>query len=82
MFKFSGLLTLISSLEYDIEIFNGRKLLHFQEINSLGGGNTFLGTVFISSAGAAVVIMIVFLVLYVAKISKNPDFYEVENAKW
>ena len=72
----------MTSLEYDLNIFNGRKLLHFQEINKFGGSNTFLGTVFIAAAGLMVLIMISFMACYVIKITNNPGFYDIENTKW
>ena len=74
--------TLTSHLGYDINIFHGRKLLHFQEINSLGGSNPFLGLIFMAMSGLGVLIMIVFLALYVIKVTNNPEFYEIENTKW
>ena len=57
-------------------------MVHFEEINSLGGNNTFLATLFISAAGAGVLIQVIFLALYVFKITNNPEFYEIENTKW
>ena len=48
----------------------------------MGGSNTFLGTVFIATACAMVLIMVVFMIMYVAKISNNASFYDIDNAKW
>jgi hypothetical protein len=68
---------------YDVAIFGGKKRLIFQEINRLGGSNKMLGLTFICSAVTLVLIQMVFMFLYIAKIANVAggvkEFYNPDN---
>jgi len=64
-----------------VSTFSGSKSLYLSEVNALGGTNTFLGLVFLGFAGLVVLIMIVFIILYFAKIAGR-DIYSTEDMKW
>jgi hypothetical protein len=53
---------------FDVSTYDGKKYIYLSTVNSLGGTNTFLGIAFLIMAAVVVVIMIVFIVLYFAKV--------------
>ena len=69
-------------LEFDINIFDGRKLLTFEEVNNFGGNNDLMGLVLMAAAGASSLMILSFVLLYFLRISTRPGFYEIENTKW
>jgi hypothetical protein len=61
--------------------FDGKKYVYLSEVNGLGGTNKFLGIAFLVMAGAVVLIMFIFAILYCVRI-QGKDLYSVENLKW
>ena len=57
-------------------------MLSFQEVNTFGGGNTFLAFVFLGAAGFTSLIFLSFVLMYFVRVSGKPGFYEIENREW
>lgn len=73
--------TIVIEDNYDVSSFSGKKSIYLAEVNSLGGTNMFLGLVFLVFAGIVVLIMIIFVILYLARV-RGKDLYSTENLKW
>ena len=78
----SNLLSIQLGLEFDINIFNGRKILSFEEVNNFGGNNDLMGLLFMAAACAYSLMILSFVLLYFLRISTRPGFYEIENTTW
>ncbi len=66
---------------FDVTTFDGKKYIYLSEVNGLGGTNKFLGVAFLAMAGVIVFVMIIFVILYFARIA-GKDLYSVENLHW
>lgn len=60
--------TMVINNKFMVTSFDGKKYIYLSTVNGLGGTNTFLGIAFLIMAGIVVLIMIIFIILYFAKI--------------
>lgn len=61
--------------------FDGRKYVYLSEVNSMGGKSAFIGQVFMYSALSAIIMMVIFVLLYILRI-RGKEIYSTRDLSW